>query len=95
MAGNRGTSKSRRVKLASQRSDSPRQIMTDEARIRILEEKLAYQEHTIQALSDGLYRQQTAIDRLESQLKTLAEQLRTLSEAARITPEGSERPPHY
>jgi SlyX protein len=69
--------------------------MTDDARITILEEKLAYQEHTIQSLSDGLYRQQTVIDRLETQLQTLAEQLRTLSEAARITPEGNERPPHY
>jgi SlyX protein len=69
--------------------------MTDEPRITILEEKLAYQEHTIQSLSDGLYHQQTVIDRLETQLQALAEQLRTLSEAARHSPEGNERPPHY
>jgi SlyX protein len=69
--------------------------MTDEARITVLEEKLAYQEHTIQSLSDGLYRQQTVIDRLETQLKALAEQLRILSQSARHTPEGNERPPHY
>lgn len=62
------------------------------ARIEALETKVAYLEATLQELSDALYRQQQALDRVIERNRQLLEEL----DAA---PGGSatefEKPPHY
>ncbi|MCC5812171.1 MAG: SlyX family protein [Ectothiorhodospiraceae bacterium] len=61
-----------------------------------LEEKLAYQEHTIGELNDVVVRQQRQLDVLERSHAQLQEQLRKL---AALVPDGGghqeEIPPHY
>jgi SlyX protein len=64
----------------------------DAARIEALETKVAYLEATLQELSDVLYRQQQALDRVIERNRQLLEELDT-------APGGSatefEKPPHY
>jgi SlyX protein len=64
-----------------------------EERFRILETKYAYQEHEITKLSDVIFKQQLAIDKLEAQMKKITDQLRDLGfqgDNAQNQP-----PPHY
>lgn len=64
----------------------------DVNRIESLETKVAYLEATLQQLSDVLYRQQQAIDRVLERNRQLLDELDS-------TPGGSaseyEKPPHY
>ncbi len=68
--------------------------MTDK-RITELETKLAYQEHTIQALNDEIYRQQQQIDKVEIMCKHLMDRLQNLSDTGGGEQPANERPPHY
>ena len=59
-----------------------------------LETRLAFQEDSIQQLSDQVYQQQQQIDRLEKLVKQLLDQTREIM-AASPGETVDERPPHY
>ncbi len=65
----------------------------DEARLVELQSRLAYQEHTLEALDAVIAEQAARIARLETALERLARRV----DAATGAPEagGDERPPHY
>lgn len=67
--------------------------MSDEKIIDI-ETRIAYQDDTIQQLSDVMYRQQQQIEKLEKTVQLLVGKIQGLSEN---NPEKTidERPPHY
>ncbi len=65
-----------------------------EQRIADLEARLAFQDDTIQTLSDVLVAQQRTVDRLQAQLGLLARRQEDLQ--SRMEGEGDEAPPpHY
>ncbi|MCP9337970.1 MULTISPECIES: SlyX family protein [Stutzerimonas] len=65
-----------------------------EQRITDLEARLAFQDDTIQTLSDVLVAQQRTVDRLQAQLGLLARRQEDLQ--SRMEGEGDEAPPpHY
>lgn len=67
-----------------------------EDRIVALEEKLAYQEHTIHELNDALVGQQRRIDQLEARCHALQQRVAGLAE--RLSDDGGREeppPPHY
>lgn len=66
-----------------------------EDRIVALEEKLAYQEHTIHELNDALIGQQRRIDRLEERCRVLQQRVAGLAERLSDDNGGDEPPPHY
>jgi SlyX protein len=63
-------------------------------RLTQLEEKLAYQEHSIAELNDVIYRQQQELDALKEHQQELDERIRSLQESGPGA-EGEEAPPHY
>jgi len=64
-----------------------------ENRIRILEEKHEYQDHTVEALNQVLIRQQAQIDALQEELiKLRKDMLPTNVEAGDV---AHDPPPHY
>ncbi len=69
-------------------------IPDEEARITLLEEKVAHQEYAIGHLGDALYRQQSRLDSLENVCEELLEQVRRLREG-RPGEEEEGSPPHY
>lgn len=69
--------------------------MTDDRRLEDLETKCAFLEATVQELSDVLYRQQQALDRLLAGQQELMRRLAEAAPAAASPPEVAERPPHY
>ena len=71
--------------------------MTNEipGRLEELETRNAYQEATIQDLSNQIYRQQQQIDRLERRLESLAEKVKGLATGEAAPLPENERPPHY
>jgi len=68
---------------------------TLENRIIELEQQLAFQEDTVQKLSDALFEQQQRIDALELGIKHYEKRLRELSEGIGEVYGGEEKPPHY
>ena len=61
-----------------------------------LESKLAFQEDTVNSLSNELLEHQKKIDRLQQQVMLLAEKLRNLpDEQGILRPEAAPPPPHY
>jgi len=65
-----------------------------EQRIADLEARLAFQDDTIQTLSDVLVAQQRTVDRLQAQLGLIARRQEDLQ--SRVEGEGDEAPPpHY
>ncbi|MDF2077377.1 SlyX family protein [Ectopseudomonas mendocina] len=68
--------------------------MSLEARIMELESRLAFQDDTIQALSDELLEQNRRIERLQLQLTSLARRQEELNGLAAIA-EDEAPPPHY
>ncbi|MDQ2070078.1 SlyX family protein [Natronospira bacteriovora] len=65
-----------------------------EDRLNRLEEKLAFQEHSLTEMSDTLYRQQQEIDALKEHQRELAERIRVLQDKGSGASE-EEVPPHY
>lgn len=63
-----------------------------ENRIRILEEKHEYQDHTVEALNQVIIRQQAQIDALQEEVSKLREDV--MAATVDATP-ASVRPPHY
>jgi SlyX protein len=68
-------------------------VSSHDARLELLETKVAFQEDTIQQLNDALVGQQARIDQLEALLRVLAEQLRAGQEPEAEIVEPP--PPHY
>ena len=64
-------------------------------RIDDLEARVAFQEDAINQLSDTLYSQQRAIERLEQQVKRLAQRVQGMEERGPGAEPGHEPPPHY
>lgn len=64
----------------------------DAGRLEALETKVAYLEATLQQLSDVLYRQQQAIDRVLERNRQLLDEL---DNAPGGTTSEYEKPPHY
>ena len=61
-----------------------------------LESKLAFQEDTVNSLSNELLEHQKKIDRLQQQVMLVAENLRNLTDDQGILrPEEEPPPPHY
>jgi uncharacterized coiled-coil protein SlyX len=69
--------------------------MTGPDPLEALETKCAYLESAVQELSDVLYRQQQALDRLVAGQQELLRRLAEAGPAAAAPPEVAERPPHY
>lgn len=65
----------------------------DEGRIEALETKVAYLEATLQQLSDVLYQQQQALDRVIERNRQLLEEVSAAPGGASAT--DIEIPPHY
>ncbi|MDX1508173.1 MAG: SlyX family protein [Woeseiaceae bacterium] len=68
--------------------------MSDE-RLDRMEEKLAYQEHTLIELNEALVKQQDSIMRLERLCASMAEQIATLDEDRGSAGAADDAPPHY
>ena len=68
--------------------------MSIEARVMELESRLAFQDDTIQALSDELVEQQKRIERLQVQLLALARRQEEAQGQMGITQDEAP-PPHY
>jgi uncharacterized coiled-coil protein SlyX len=64
-------------------------------RLENLETKCAYLEASVQELSDVVYRQQQALDRLLIGQQELVRRLGEVAPAAASPAEVDERPPHY
>lgn len=65
-------------------------------RLTALEERIAYQDETIEALNQTITKQWTQIDKLTRLIESLADRLRDAE--AKAAAQGSpvhERPPHY
>jgi len=69
--------------------------MPDADRLEALETKSAYVEAAVQELSDVIYRQQQAIDRLLAGQQQLLQRLAQLEPGEATPPEVVEKPPHY
>ncbi len=64
------------------------------ARITALEERIAYQDETIEALNQTITEQWAQIDKLTRLVETLTDRLRDI-EAKTSQGPATERPPHY
>lgn len=73
----------------------PMQDRDDAARLEDIELKLAYLERSNQELSDVVYVQQQALDRLEARLERLVDRLQNLEQRPRDYTSDEEAPPHY
>jgi uncharacterized coiled-coil protein SlyX len=69
--------------------------MTQPNRLEALETRYAWLEASVQELSDVIYRQQQAIDRLLVGQQELVRRLGEVAPAAAAPAEIDERPPHY
>lgn len=65
-----------------------------EDRLTELETRIAFQEHSLQELSDEMYRQQKQIERLDNICRMLLQQMQDVSAALPAKP-LDEKPPHY
>ena len=71
--------------------------MTPDLAVQIveLETRLAFQEHTLQALNDVVTRQQQQIDALVREVQTLKDRLRAAAPSPVGPLEDEKPPPHY
>ena len=68
------------------------------ARLEKLEERSAFQEHTIEELSDAITDQWKLIDRLKREVHRLTDELKEVGDSVAQGPGGAAReppPPHY
>ncbi len=66
-----------------------------EARIEVLEFKVAHLERALQELSDVMYRQQRELDALRDRSRELHDQVQQLGDRGGGDPSRIEIPPHY
>ena len=66
-----------------------------EVRIDELETRLAHQDHSIEKMSDEIYRQQKQILQLEEKVRWLVERLELIAPPQSSNAEPNEPPPHY
>lgn len=64
-------------------------------RVTELENRVAFQDHTIQELNDVVTRQQQVIDKLSLDLDTLKNQVKNLTPSLVIDESEETPPPHY
>lgn len=67
---------------------------TVSTRVTALEERVAYQDETIEALNQTITKQWAQIDKLTRLTETLVDRLRDI-EAKAVQGPAAERPPHY
>ncbi len=60
-----------------------------------LQAQTAFQEDSIQKLSDALYSQQQRMDEMEQQIERLKNELEKAQSSGQIGQAGDELPPHY
>ncbi|HQQ75237.1 MAG TPA: SlyX family protein [Pseudomonadales bacterium] len=73
-------------------------IVSLQLRVDELETRLAFQEDTLQALSEQLAHQQGVTEQQQQMMQTLYRQLRDVQDASSAdgaAPSAQERPPHY
>lgn len=70
-------------------------MSAEDARFEALETQLAFQESTLNELSDVIVAQQAHIERLEATLTELIERLRAEPALQELVDPQQERPPHY
>lgn len=73
-------------------------IVSLQLRVDELETRLAFQEDTLQALSEQLAHQQGVTEQQQQMMQTLYRQLRDVQDASGAdgaAPSTQERPPHY
>ncbi len=66
-----------------------------EERITELEVRYMQQEKTIQELSEAVYRQEIALERLQREIAVMQEQVKSGATSINRTLEEEEPPPHY
>ncbi|MDO8891072.1 MAG: SlyX family protein [Sulfurimicrobium sp.] len=66
-----------------------------EERLIEIENKICYQEDTVQELNKVIYQQQKQIDRLEAICSSLVNHVRDISDAMAENSVANEKPPHY
>lgn len=69
--------------------------MPDSSRLEDIELKLAYVERSNQELSDVVYQQQQALDRLGARLEQLMDRLQAIEQRPRDYTAEEEAPPHF
>jgi len=69
--------------------------MQDEKRLVDLEIKIAHAERTIEDLSEGIYRQQLQIDKLDNAIQLLTKKLQSGTSGELDIGPANEKPPHY
>jgi SlyX protein len=69
--------------------------MATEERLIDLEARIAHQDHSLNELSDEVFRQRKQLGHLEATCKYLLERFRTLNEPTTDGDPGAEQPPHY
>lgn len=67
----------------------------DAERLEQLETKIAYLEQANQELSDAVFAQQKAMDRLQERLGRLADRIEALAEPSGEYSAEDDKPPHY
>lgn len=69
--------------------------MNIEDRIEKLEMKIAYQEDTIQQMSNELYKERQDREKLQRNFEALKKKFQEMAENAGHTAPADQRPPHY
>mgnify|MGYP000288929988 CR=1 FL=1 len=64
-------------------------------RLRLLEEKVAFQDETIETLNQTVTDQWKLIDRLKKRLKDMDDQIYELENNAGMNAPANQKPPHY
>lgn len=78
--------------------NSQEDVANLQLRVDELETRLAFQEDTLQALSEQLAHQQSVTEQQQQMLQTLYAQVRDVQDASGsdvAAPSAQERPPHY
>tara|TARA_Y100000814_G_scaffold18117_1_gene12538 strand:- start:70 stop:294 length:225 start_codon:yes stop_codon:yes gene_type:complete len=66
-----------------------------EFKLNELETRIAHQDHSIEKMSDEIYRQQKQIVQLEDKVSWLVERLELVAPSKSSNDEPDEAPPHY